>query len=334
DLSSNSPTSWSWSFPGGTPSSSTLQSPIVQYNTAGTYSVTLTSTNAAGSDQEAKTNYIIVEPLLMAPAADFTANMTVITAGESVTFSDLSTNDPTNWTWSFQGGIPNFSTLQNPTILYPNPGTFNVSLTAANTAGNNIESKMGYIIVEAAAMAPMADFTADETMIMPGQSIAFTDLSTNEPTTWDWSFPGGVPNASDLQNPIVLYPSDGVYDVSLTASNQAGSNTTSQENYVSVGVNTSINRGEVLSGFQLFPNPVFTGNIQATFNLAERTLLDFYLVDATGRVIRHLLHDRVKRGENQLSFSTDYLPNGTYFLVIQTIDHKQLYSEKFIVARQ
>ena len=61
DTSTNTPTSWSWSFPGGTPSSSTAQNPTVTYNTAGTYSVTLTATNSAGSDPETKTNYITVE---------------------------------------------------------------------------------------------------------------------------------------------------------------------------------------------------------------------------------------------------------------------------------
>jgi PKD repeat protein len=60
DQSTGNPTSWSWSFPGGTPSSSTAQNPTVTYNTAGTYSVTLTATNSAGSDGETKTNYITV----------------------------------------------------------------------------------------------------------------------------------------------------------------------------------------------------------------------------------------------------------------------------------
>jgi PKD repeat protein len=61
DLSAGSPTSWSWSFTGGTPSSSTTQNPTgIVYNTAGTYTVSLTATNGNGSDTETKTNYIVV----------------------------------------------------------------------------------------------------------------------------------------------------------------------------------------------------------------------------------------------------------------------------------
>jgi len=60
DLSTNTPTSWSWAFAGGTPATSTTQNPSVVYNTAGVYGVDLTATNAGGSDSESKPNYITV----------------------------------------------------------------------------------------------------------------------------------------------------------------------------------------------------------------------------------------------------------------------------------
>ena len=60
DASTCTPTSWSWSFPGGTPATSTAQNPIVTYATIGTYTATLTATNAFGSDVEVKTSYINV----------------------------------------------------------------------------------------------------------------------------------------------------------------------------------------------------------------------------------------------------------------------------------
>jgi lysyl endopeptidase len=61
DLSAGNPTSWTWSFPGGTPSSSSQQNPQnIQYNTAGVYNVTLTVSNGTTSDQEVKSAYINV----------------------------------------------------------------------------------------------------------------------------------------------------------------------------------------------------------------------------------------------------------------------------------
>lgn len=61
DASTGTPTSWSWTFTGGSPSSSTSQNPSVTYNTPGSYTVSLTATNAQGTDTETKTAYITVQ---------------------------------------------------------------------------------------------------------------------------------------------------------------------------------------------------------------------------------------------------------------------------------
>lgn len=81
------------------------------------------------------------------PVADFTGNPTTIVAGQSVAFTDLSTNGPTSWAWTFQGGTPASSTAQNPTVLYTAPGTFDVTLVASNASGSDTEIKTGYITV-------------------------------------------------------------------------------------------------------------------------------------------------------------------------------------------
>lgn len=60
DLSTFAPTSWSWGFPGGTPSTSTAQNPTVTYNSVGTFPVTLVATNNAGSGTKTQTAYICV----------------------------------------------------------------------------------------------------------------------------------------------------------------------------------------------------------------------------------------------------------------------------------
>jgi PKD repeat protein len=61
DLSLYNPTSWEWTFEGGTPSQSIEQNPEITYNTPGTFGVVLTVTNIAGSDNIFKNDYIIVE---------------------------------------------------------------------------------------------------------------------------------------------------------------------------------------------------------------------------------------------------------------------------------
>ncbi len=81
------------------------------------------------------------------PVADFTANATTISVGQSVNFTDQSTNTPTSWSWTFDGGSPSSSTAQNPSVTYAAEGTYNVTLTAANAEGSDVETKIGYITV-------------------------------------------------------------------------------------------------------------------------------------------------------------------------------------------
>ncbi|MCK7533330.1 MAG: T9SS type A sorting domain-containing protein [Marinilabiliales bacterium] len=66
-------------------------------------------------------------------------------------YFDLSVNQPTSWSWTFEGGTPASSTARNPVISYNNAGTFRVSLAATNAQGSNTSTKNGYIIVSTAS---------------------------------------------------------------------------------------------------------------------------------------------------------------------------------------
>jgi len=82
------------------------------------------------------------------PVADFTASQTSICAGQCISFTDLSTNTPTSWSWTFAGSSTPTSTAQNPTnICYNTPGTYTVTLEATNAGGTGIETKVSYITV-------------------------------------------------------------------------------------------------------------------------------------------------------------------------------------------
>ncbi|MDD4217166.1 MAG: PKD domain-containing protein, partial [Bacteroidales bacterium] len=140
---------WAWTFgDGGT---STEQNPVHTYTTAGTYTVSLTVTNPLNSDTETKINYITVNINTNPPTTDFVADNTNVSVGATVNFTDLTTNNPETWSWTFEGGIPATSTDQNPSVVYNTPGTYDVSLTSTNNNGSVEETKSGYIIVTAPA---------------------------------------------------------------------------------------------------------------------------------------------------------------------------------------
>jgi len=65
NTSTGSATAYAWSFTGGTPSTSTLANPTIHYTTAGTYAVSLTASNAMGSNTKTTANYITVNTCLI-----------------------------------------------------------------------------------------------------------------------------------------------------------------------------------------------------------------------------------------------------------------------------
>lgn len=292
DQSTNSPTAWSWTFTGGTPASSTSQNPTVTYNTAGTYAVALTVTNAAGSDSETKSGYITVSSGVPAYCSaggnnssyewisrvqigsfdnssgaagytDFTTQTVSLTAGSStaVTLTPGFSSSSYNEYWKIWIDLNKDGDFDDSgEELFSGSGTSAVtgSLTAPssasgittmmrvtmryNTAPNpcgsfdygEVEDYKVTITGGSTTNPPVAAFTASATTIQKGQSVTFTDQSTNSPTTWDWTFSGGTPGSSTAQNPAVTYDTPGTYTVTLRVSNADGSDTETKTNYITV----------------------------------------------------------------------------------------------------
>ena len=229
DQSANNPTQWNWSFEGGTPAVSTQKNPSVTFAKAGSYGVTLKVSNDNSTDEIIKSGYIQVS--MPAPVAAFTAGTTNIMAGSSVQFTSTSTN-ATSYSWSFEGGNPSTSTQANPSVQYPNPGTFAVTLTASNASGSDTQVKSGLITVTAPAM--QSAFSLSANMVTEGETVAFSDQSTGNPSSWYWTFEGGTPASSTAQNPSVKYANAGKYDVTLKVSNAYGNHETVMQDAITV----------------------------------------------------------------------------------------------------
>lgn len=237
DISENTPTNWYWEFAGGTPSTSTEMQPVVSYNTTGNFQVKLTVSNSAGTDSKTVAEYITVinQPVVVqTPVANFSVSETTVEAGQSVTFTDASANNPTSWEWNFEGGSPLTSNEANPTVIYENAGIFAVSLTVSNDGGTNTKSVSQQITVTTPVQVPVADFVADQTAVIEGGLVNFTDKSLNNPASWRWDFEGGNPSTSTERNPKITYSNANSYKVTLTVTNAAGNNTKTIENYIQV----------------------------------------------------------------------------------------------------
>jgi cytochrome oxidase Cu insertion factor (SCO1/SenC/PrrC family) len=143
--------------------------------------------------------------------------------------------------------------INNDTIVFSFPALINpgdtVLLTVSNYNAIPYQSNI-YII------APVtADFTGTPLLLHVGDSVTFTDHSTGNPLSWNWSFPGGKPSTSTLQNPVVTYSLKGTFDVQLIVSNHASSDTMNKINYIEADYPARV---ENLSGdlsITVSPNP-------------------------------------------------------------------------------
>ena len=239
DQSDNNPTSWSWSFPGGTPSSSSMENPTITYNTPGVYNVTLMVSNSAGSNSITQQDFITVGD---EPFADFDYFIDEL----SVDFENQSEGG-TSYHWAFGDGTT--STQENPLHVYDEDGVYTVTLTVTNSCGSDFHTIEIEIITE-----PFADFDATPTEGCDPLEVEFINYSSPNSDSWLWSFPGGSPPTSTAFEPVVVYETPGSYPVTLTAYNEAGSDVFTLSNFITVIAQ---------------PNATFTyeaEGLEATFN--------------------------------------------------------------------
>jgi PKD repeat protein len=287
DQSANHPTSWSWTFEGGTPSTGTAQNPTITYNTPGTFDVTLIAANGLGSDTETKVDYITVaeKPYCTSQGntysmewiagvevgtmnnasgaagyTDFTSITCYLTGGNSVNVTLTPGFSGSSYTeywkiWLDYNGDHDFEDAGEEVFSGYGSSTVSGNFTAAS--GINIVTRMrvsmkyaGYPTpcetftygevedytadISSGGLPPVADFTASATVITEGDSVTFTDLSSNNPDAWDWVFAGGTPGTSTQQNPTVTYNTAGTYTVTLTATNAYGGDVETKTDYITV----------------------------------------------------------------------------------------------------
>jgi PKD repeat protein len=125
-----------------------------------------------------------------------------------------------NWGWSgFDNGYYNVDSL--------NPSPYNLNSSEHALTGIEPPSVLAY-------------FTATPTYGCSSVTVHFTDRSlvnssSNPITAWNWTFTGGTPSTSTMQNPTIVYNTPGSYAVTLQVTNSLGNNTITQTGLVNIG---------------------------------------------------------------------------------------------------
>jgi PKD repeat protein len=144
------------------------------------YGIKLTVTDPIGLATTVQSN---LYPACDPPVPDFSGDVVNGCAGQQVNFTDASTNLPDSWAWTFPGGNPSSSTLQNPSVIYATAGTYDVSLTVTSTRGNNSITKTSYIVINSLPKATIAPPGTDS--VCSSQPILLT-ANTGANLSYQW----------------------------------------------------------------------------------------------------------------------------------------------------
>jgi PKD repeat protein len=194
DLSFGFPTSWLWTFQGGTPATANVQNPgDIQYSAPGVYDVTLVISNAVGSDTLVMPGYITVSPTILPSPGFSVVDSILCSSPQVVTFTDTTHYCPSAWTWTFSPNTITFldgtnANSQNPVVQFNEDGQYSVTLTVGNVNGSISLTQPDFIMVGGKPLPFSDDFEAG-----PLSTKAWTIENPDNDNTWESWATGGNP---------------------------------------------------------------------------------------------------------------------------------------------
>jgi len=323
DNSYHNPTSWSWSFPGGTPSSSNLEKPVVTYNSPGRHNVSLTVTNASGTKTVSKTQYMRVLP-------DW---------GLALPYSE-----------GFEGTIKQFEDSWETIAIDTNSW----SLNSANFSGSNSAMLRNYSIsdgLESEIISPSLNLTGNTAVNISfkyayarkttttGESVQFL-ISNNCGASWVIAR-GLNPTAASTNSEF--FPASnqwGTQNISINNSfftsnfrfkikviNGNGNNFFIDD----ININNTVGMEEIegLTNLSLYPNPM---NDRATIalSLSKESKVNVQLLNTLGQTIQNISNKApLSQGEHTMVVEKGNLSPGVYFLSVELDGNRKI--EKLII---
>ena len=334
DLSWNGlPTSWNWTFPGGTPATSTDSAPVIQYNTPGTYDVGLTVSNGSGAVSTSKTSYVNVNSATAAYSNSFYS--------EGFEGTSIPNND-----WTVRNQAPGGNTWVQ-TSSAASTGSKSVMITNTSASDTYIDE----------IISPSIDMTAIANNHNLTFKVAFAQktstsadklqvyVSTNCGLNWNLRYAkagaalstAGVqsavftPNANQWTQHIVAlagYSSQTNLYILFRFTSNGGNNIYIDD--INLGGANGIDEGWVSTiNFNLFPNPIEESSF-VSFSIPHKQKVALKIYDITGREVSSLFNGNLNAGDHQFSIAENVNLNSGIYLVTLYAE-RQRFTKKLIV---
>ena len=278
DASSNSPTSWAWTFTGGSPGTASVKNPpSITYTATGSYPVSLVATNSVGASSPYTTTVYVINT----PTSVSTSTGTC--AGQNKPL--VVTSNASSIIW--QGGQNTFTASFGPTVttVY----SYTVYTGACQSTGT-------------------ATMTVGPAPATPSFTQVGNILTSSSATNYQWYLNGSpIPGEISQNIDISLY-GPGFY--SVWVDNGSGCQASSSVTFLTPGPN-SIHQSSVFSGAQISPNPAYDV-LNITFKTAVEKDISYTVIDPLGKTIRS---GKIKSGTtDKTSIELEGLADGLYTL--------------------
>ena len=304
DLSTNSPTAWSYTMTGGTPSISSVQNPTVTYSLPGTYSITLVTNNVSGPSLAITNTLVIGYPF------SSSYNTGPYCVGTNI---QLVAGAASSYSWTGPAGFT--SNVQSPIISGAIPamaGVYSVTVTVGTCTTVSTNS------VTVLVNPTLSEFTSSS-LICSGQTATLSTSGTA--TSYTWSTGATTSSISVSPTVTTTYTITATITDTLSSTNCYTTTTVTQSVSPCAGVE---NNEDAIYNCSVFPNPS-SGNITVTLQkTTDNTFIEIY--NAIGKLVYQ------KKIDSTEILINEKFPSGTYLLKI--IEGNSVLGRKKIIVAE
>lgn len=334
DLSWNGvPTSWNWTFPGGTPATSTDSVPVIQYNTPGVYDVGLTVTNGSGSVNTSKTSFV-------------TVNSTTASFSNTFYSEGFEGTSIPNTDWNIRNQTPGGNTWVTTTsaaatgsksVMITNTSTSDtyidelispsINMTAI-TVNHNLTFKVGFAQKTSTSVDKLQVYVSTNCGL--NWTLRYTKSGAALSTAGIQSS-AFTPNASQWTEHLVSlsgYSGQTNLYIMFRFTSNGGNNVFIDD--INLGGANSIDDGLASTiDFNVYPNPVEENSI-ISFSILDKQKVELKIYDILGREVSSLFNGYLSAGDHQYSIAEKSDLSPGVYVVTLCVD-RQRFTKKLIV---
>jgi len=312
-------TSWEWEFPGGTPSTSSEQNPVVTYNTPGMFGVTLTVGDGTTTNTASMLEYIIVYDDPATPDTP-TGLEEMCQDAENCSYTTNNASGATGWVWQlvpsdagemFNNG-PSLEIDWNPEFA----GEVEISVACENMCGtSSMSDPIEITIMPFPAAAGEID--GDDQVCQEQVAVYTVDIIADA-DMYEWIIdPANAGMVVINQNECTITWSDsyeGTATINVYGMNDCGEGDISPDFEVLVQNCTGFNNQVLQNSFDIYPNPN-AGSFKLDLGKNSFDSFKISLINSLGSLV---YFQAFKESENQINIELTSLPDGIYYLKLES----------------